>query len=538
MPLLTFPLALILVSCFVCGAIVTWALQERRVQREKDELEKQMARALQTRYEMYEGLEQSVIKLLGRFESLENEFKQRLIEARNPRAALEQTVKLRSRNPELWDIEREHHRAHSEQMGEISMQATRIAELMEQLETLEKSQAEHDGELAHVKSRYETAVANFNESDKAASAKIERLESALGELEPFRSLYEASARDLEAARRSSAGELAARDEQIRALEARVAVLALSEERVRQLEQLGERRASELAAANERTLEITRQSDAVEQRATAAQARCEALAGERDAAHAALARAQVELELARGAQGDVQVQLERVRSELAQSAQALEARSTALDAAVEAGREAGAASAQLERELGLANLKSAQLAKDLSALRSEHETRWNVAQAELAETVRAAQTAQAEALSLKSRLEALEAQHAATHGTWQTQQSALEGQLATANEKAETLARELGQERAALRTERAQFEEQQKLMETALQGSQAQLALYRAKLNHHSSHVEEAWSVLSELKPMLASLEQKLKESDEPAAALPASTMDLSVLDEKPTSSGS
>jgi uncharacterized coiled-coil protein SlyX len=44
-------------------------------------------------------------------------------------------------------------------------------------------------------------------------------------------------------------------------------------------------------------------------------------------------------------------------------------------------------------------------------------------------------------------------------------------------------------------------------------------LHRAKLAAHSSHVVEAWSVLSELKPMLETLEQKLKESDEPNAAL-------------------
>lgn len=322
MPPLTFQLALVIAVCFVSGSIVSWALQERRLRRERTASEQQMTRVLQARNEVYEGLERSFVTLTTRFDTMEAEFKQRLAEARNPRGALEQTLRLRSQNPELWDLERDNHRTQGEQLAQISRQAARIGELMDQLQALEGASAAREGEIAELRERHETAVANFAEADQAASLKIGRLESRVRELEPVGALYEATRRELEISKTT-------------------------------------------------------------------------------------------------------------------------------------GRELEAA-------------------------------------------------ATAEVSALQSRL------------------SELQG--------------ELSQARAQATAESTQAREQRQQLEFALKGTEAELALYRAKLDQHSSHVGQAWSVLTELKPMLAALEQQLKHTDEPSPALPATPapFDLSVLDEPKT----
>ena len=122
---------------------------------------------------------------------------------------------------------------------------------------------------------------------------------------------------------------------------------------------------------------------------------------------------------------------------------------------------------------------------------------------------------------------------------------------TAQNERETLGRELDSTRtnaAKLETQLGEWQAKSTKLEGELQSTRnealrltqellranLELATYREKLNHHSSHVVEAWSMVTSLKPMLEALEQKLKEGEEPKSALPASepaTSGLSVFDE-------
>lgn len=433
MPILTFPLALALTVCFVAGSLVTWVLGERRRRLEREELERQMTRALQTRYEIYEGLEQTVIKLVTKFDAMESEFKQRLGQGPIARPSGDRSVRVRSSNPELWDIEREHHRVTSEQMAEISRRSARITELMEQVQILEPARSKLESEIANLKHRYDNAVANSAEFEQASNVKVERLEARLSQLESLEPLLEAAQRelgDLRQAREQGLRVAAARAEE---LQRNSDAMASMQERLAQLEETVARRDAELGEQTLRIFELEGEFSGAKQMLAKQSARCTELEAAAKTAQQECASATAQLESARSSQANLSKELDAAKHELVASLQRCEVYTT--------------------------DLTKARAALD------------------------------------GTRAQALSAQRTLEQNT--TRLSELESELAGARGQVQSMTKELEQARV-------------------------ELALHRAKLAAHSSHVVEAWSVLSELKPMLETLEQKLKESDEPASALPKS----------------
>lgn len=419
MPILTFPLALSLTTCFVAGSIVTWVLGERRRRMEREETERQMTRALQTRYEVYEGLEQTVIKLVTKFDAMESEFKQRLGQGSNIRSSGERSVRVRSSNPELWDMEREHHRVSSEQLAEIARRSVRITELMEQLQALELDKSKLESELESLKHRYDNAIANAAEFEQVSNIKVERLQARVCELEPLGSLLEAAQRDLAEARSARA-------------QSEQAATAM-QERLAQLEDAVARREAEVGEQTLRVLELEGEFSGAKQALATQSARRAELETQAKAAQQELANVKAQLDTERSSHAVLSKDLEAARQELAQALQRCEI-----------------------------------YTNDLTKARA------------------ALDEARGQALSTQKALEESKSRLAQ-----------LESELAEARSQAQALS-------------------------TDLERGRAELVLHRAKLAAHSSHVVEAWSVLSELKPMLETLEQKLKDTEGPAAALPKS----------------
>ena len=516
MPVLTFPLALLLISFFVGGSVVTWWLQERRYRREQVVLEQQMTRTLQARYEVYEGLEQSVLKLMTRFDAMESEFKQRLIEARSPRIALEQTMKLRSTNPELWDIERDHHQTRAEHLAEISRQSARITELMDALQSMEPAQIKLNTELAHTRQRYETAVANANEAETALNAKVERLEARLREVEPLESMHEAAQRDVANAKRTLQERESAHANQLRELQAQIETLTAGQARVGELEALVARREQECRSHKSQAGELAQQLEQARKEATqgvseleaqvteatrlaaAAESRCSALSQERDRAMQTLQDVQAKLELTRSSQAALQKQHDDAQRRLTElEHKCSNQQATIADTMVTAD--------ELKQRLAEANGAAVERVRKVEELE------------------RALESAQAD---FTSQLEQREDELIDARNALQIAKSDA-GQFETKIQEAERRVSEV----------QAQWQAERAKLQTTLDTARAENMLYRAKLSAHTNHVEQAWSVLSELKPMLETLEQKLKESDEPKGALPsdareeAPSFDLSALDD-------
>jgi len=519
MPILTFPLALVFSTCFVVGCLVTWALQERRRRHERDELERQMTRALQTRYEVYEGLEHTVVKLVTKFDAMENEFKQRLMQAGAAQHAApsaveqpERGLRVRSSNPELWDIEREHHRVTSEQLAEIARRSTRITELMEQVQTLEPANGKLESDLTALRHRFENAVANAAEFEQAANTKVGRLEARVGELEPLSALLELAQRDLERARAehtqldNAARERAAQHEQrLRELEPLV-------ERVAQLEGVVQRRDAELGEQRQRVAEL--------EPLAVRSAELETLVSERDSEVGDQKLRILELE---GEFAGAKLALDKQRARAAE----LENRTKALEQEL-AGANAQAAAARGAQESARGELET--LKKDLSLANQ----RCEVYTADLAKARTSLDEAHAQAVGANKRLDEvqlrvveLEGEFGRVQGELQAQQARseqsgreLREQLGASQLRAEASEKELEVLRATHTSQSTQANERIQSLSKELELALGELTLHRAKLAAHSSHVVEAWSVLSELKPMLETLEQKLKESDEPSAALP------------------
>jgi DNA repair exonuclease SbcCD ATPase subunit len=484
MPILTFPLALALSTCFVVGSLVTWVLQERRRRIEREDLEREMTRALQTRYEVYEGLEQTVIKLLTKFDAMEVEFRQRLAQqSSHPRgAALDRTVRMRSANPELWDIEREHHRVTSEQLSEISRRSARITELMEQVQSLEPAKQKVESELAGLKHRYENAVANSTEFEQASGLKIERLQARVAELEPLGSLLEASRRELAAAQIERDQALEAGARQIAELNQRVDTLAQAEARVEELENLVSVRDNEAGEQSLRILELEGEWAGSKQLLAKSQTRCTELDGQCKAMREELQGARSQLESLRVSHDNVWKELEASKKELSEASQRCEVYSADLSKARKALDDAHHAAAGSQKLAEQNKARVTELEGQLADARGQHAAQQAKFDESISELRQRAQLAEAKAASIEEALDGVrEAQIA---------------EQAVASERIAQLSRELD----IARTE---------------------MIVHRAKLAARSSHVVEAWSVLSELKPMLETLEQKLKESDEPPSALPS-----------------
>lgn len=407
-----------------------------------------MTRALQSRYAAYEGLEQSVIKLMTKFDAIEKEFRQKLAEASNPGAVYDKTLMLRSQNPELWDLERDHHRVQSEQLGELARQSARVVELMQQVEALGPNAEKLEAELGHLRMRYDNAVANASDAERVSNSKIERLEQRVSQLEPLTSMHEAARRELAMLHKSAQEHAQAAATEIQALQGRIVFLTEAEKRAQALQVTMANRERECAAHTQRTGEVERELRDTKANVQAAEQRCTALTQERDATKKVAADIQVTLERTRDSQSELQRDLDKCRAQLVES-------------------------------------------------EKHRKTR----EAEVADLDHALQQAQAEVAAVRA---------------------------------------ELGDTRSHSKSE-------QDKLEQAIKAAKAENAIYRLKLDHHSSHVEQAWSVLTELKPMLETLEQKLKSSDDPPPALPqpapekqqqsqpqpaSEKFDLSLLDEQ------
>lgn len=542
MPILTFPLALALSICFVVGSLVTWALQDRRRRQERDELESQMARALQTRYEVYEGLEQTVIKLVTKFDAMETEFKQRLAQSANPRAALDRTVRLRSSNPELWDIEREHHRVSSEQLSEISRRSARITELMEQIQTLEPSQSRLETELGHLKQRYDNAVANAAEFEQASAIKIERLQARIGELEPLSSLLEAAQRDLQKAQSAQHEAMASATQRENELRSQIEQLTPLTERVQQLEEVVARRDSEVGEQKLRILELEGEFNGVQQSLEKTRGRCAELESEAKAAKQALQSVETEFASTRALHEGAAKQLEAAKAELKQSNQRCEVYTTDLTRARASLDEVRAEAISLQESVVANAARVAQIEGELTAARDQAKSvearaasELELARKQLADAQAQSQQALADLRSAHES-ELLRARDDA-EGILATANDSIEQlrtQLQSAEAKSTSLDQAIGELRAAHADEQAKANEQIQSLNRNLEQARLELTMHRAKLAAHSNHVVEAWSVLSELKPMLETLEQKLKETDEPAAALPKDAPAPTVSIETPT----
>lgn len=183
MPIPALELACTAIVGLGAGWLASATAQARRFQRERERREREMANALRQRHEVYDTLEQSVLKLITRFDRMESEFKLKLAAAENPGLVVQQTVTLRSRNPELWDIEREHQRIQARLLGELAKSRSRSVELMQQLQALEPETQRIGDELARTRKLHERAAANARESEQAALSRAERIEKRAHELE-------------------------------------------------------------------------------------------------------------------------------------------------------------------------------------------------------------------------------------------------------------------------------------------------------------------------------------------------------------------
>lgn len=519
MPILTFPLALVFSTCFVVGCLVTWALQERRRRHERDELERQMTRALQTRYEVYEGLEQTVVKLVTKFDAMENEFKERLMQAGAPQRSKPNTVeqperglRMRSSNPELWDIEREHHRVTSEQLAEIARRSTRITELMEQVQALEPAKNKLESELSSLRHRFENAVANAAEFEQAAHAKVGRLEARVGELEPLGSLLELAQRDLDRARAEHAQAEAAAQELSTQYEARLRELEPLVARVAQLEGAVQQRDAELGEQRQRVAEL--------EPLAVRSAELETLVSERDSEVGDQKLRILELE---GEFAGAKLALDKQRAraaELEKGAKALEQELAAANAQVAAARGAQeSARGELEtlkKDLTLANQRCEVYSADLAKARASLDE----AQAQSSDACKRRDELQLRVVELEGEFGRVQGELQAQQARAEQSSRELREQLAASQARAQSSEKELAELRETHAAQSTQASERQQTLSKELELARGELTLHRAKLAAHSSHVVEAWSVLSELKPMLETLEQKLKESDEPGAPLP------------------
>jgi chromosome segregation ATPase len=575
MPLLTFPLFLVLVACAVGGAVVTWLLQERRHRREQLDLERHMTRELEARYEVYEGLEKSVVQILARFDGLQQEFRRKVDEARHPRAALEQTVRLRSSNPELWDLEREHHQVQCEQLSELSRQSARIAELMHELEGLEPGKREVEAELERLRSRHQVAVANFHEAEKAAGAKIQRLETAVRELDTLRARHEQASRELAALRKSADEAAKAHDQQIRALAPQAERSAKSEARAADLEQVAQKREQEALGHARRATALDADLAAARKLLEASEAKVKALEDERAKLVEDIKALRAKLEVTRASHEALQREYERVRTELEHASARTKGQQQSLAEALTAAdglRGELAKSKELaaerdrradELEQAYAKLSTAhdqlriKAEDDLVDARNElHMARSDgeALQLRLAEADSRCAALQSHAQAEKARFEReIAGLRADFEGRWAKEKevlAGLKGSLAGTSDDAGKLRSRAADLEVQLSKLQSSAQQERSSLEAAVRGLQAENAAFRARLENRKGTVEEAWSLLHELKPMLETLERKLKVTEEPPPALPAPNgarpgherqgtengLDIFAVDEKPATS--
>lgn len=558
MPVLTFPLALVLVACFTTGAIVTWYLQERRLQRERSAIESQMTRVLAARYEVYETLEQGVHHLMQRLDREDQAQANAPVQAAAPLVVAApaplptwadvSNVPLRSTNPELWDMERTYQRTAAEQLAQLSKQTARTVELMEQVARLETEVAHACETAASAERKCSAAIDAAASTERSTRTTISTLEQRVRTLEPLQSELAIARTSLEELRTNTTTR-------IRELESELSTtrgsLATALGRAGELETLSKR-------LEERTGELETRCSERDLACMSAEARCTELTDSLASTRTQLATATGRASELEGKWQASERELGVVRNELASTGSSNSKLSGELKEALDRVIELEAARAELDKtakgfesQWTKAQRESERLEGELADTRQraaiEHETLGH----EL-------ETTRTTASKLETQL-----------GEWQSKSTKLEGELTNARGEATRLSAELDTTRASARDERetlgrelestrtnaskleTQLGEWQ-AKATKLEGELAstrnealrltqellranlELATYREKLSHHSSHVVEAWSMVTSLKPMLEALEQKLKEGEEPKSALPTNepaTSGLSVFDE-------
>jgi chromosome segregation ATPase len=432
-----------------------------------------------------------VVELMNRFDTVEREFRARLEQASNPTPQLLKTVALRSQNPDLWDIEREYQRIQAQQSAELAQQRARVVELMGQLESLEPSKLAVMTELATAQARYENALANAKDNERSLTDSAARMQARVRQLEPLESQLEAARRDLAQAQTARQANEQAHSVELANLQTQLAFLQPLEAQVEQLHSevarskrdLAERDGKFKSTLDEREREAARWKSECEQhtgRAALLEARCASLEADAARPRRELEEVRRTLEVTRNSQAEMQREYDRCRSDLVQSEQRGKHQAAVV---AEVGTMAQNLRAELEQAQRALNEKSAQ--------RTQFERELASTKAEIESARSTAQASQAKAASLELTLEQVRKEFAASS-------AATQAEIAMLN--------------------------------NALGSSKTEVERQRARITAHSHHVEAAWSVLSELKPMLESLEKNLKV-DASAAPAPAQGLDLSILDD-------
>jgi chromosome segregation ATPase len=463
MPFFTISTVFVLAAVFAAGGLVSWYLNDRKHERERERLEQSMTRALEQRYHMYESLEASVRSLftrmdevrerwqeqlagvrasvegnlgessfvrrgveglIGRVEEIDARFHSKLdsmLQAGAATRALEPSHTLmRVDNPELWDLEREFERRNAEQLSEISAKSQRVTELMDKITSLEPTAlqlAERDREFVALEEQHHQ--------------------------------LQARARQLEAERE----QLAATNQ------------ALAETRRVRIAELNQRLESELQA---RKHEV----------------------GELEARVAELVE--------RGEQQD-----RTHRQALAE----LEARVAELVARAEQeGR-------THKQALGELEFRVAELCVERDGLRQEYETSIEVASEQRLQFERELDAEREAAQDLRARIAELEGRALALGEEVKGRDEI----LADREMRLDQLQTRLRELQSALETRAAELDERERKfqeLQSAWRLATGQVESQRTRLATHKNHFQAAQQMLAQLKPMLVELETRLAPADD------------------------
>ncbi|MCK6445448.1 MAG: hypothetical protein L6Q99_03570 [Planctomycetes bacterium] len=378
-----------------------------------------------------------------------------------PQHALRHLPTVRSENPELWDLEREYERRRTEQLDEVWAKSARLVRLMDRVEALEPLPgrlAERERELA------------------AAREVLGALQRAHGTLEEQ---YRASADALRTseenwrAERADTERLKAEVERLgRELEHLTTMLHQRED---ELVEQGRRYDALLAHDDEEHKRFESEMAEAERRLEEAEARRANSEAERDARIAALADEvrgrDTTIEQKHRWAESLAAELDVARSEIANRSTQLAERDGDLRRV-----ESELASVRLERDADVRRLE-----RELADLRAQREVDARRFADELAESRRERES---ETRMLGDELAAARAERDATA--------------------------------AALERSRGEHRELEATWRTTLE----QLELARAERRKHDGHLAATLAALTEIRPMISALENKLQAQAEVADATP------------------
>ena len=573
MPFLTISTLLLLASVFTGGCLVTWWIQDRRFQRERDDLEDSMTRALEARYLVYQDLENSLLGITKQFDLLERQWQDRMEQTQimfassltggeasggRPESFERGDAPMsRGEDPQGWDLEKEYERRQADQLTEISEKSQRVVELMEKLEALEPTV----NELAD-------RDVQFVQMEEMHNELADTLRVRVAELQDQARAGEALEKELEGLR----DVLATRDEQVAEWQGKYCdTLRQLEDAEQRTEEVGAGHSERVATLEEelkerlaQVEELQSNLDSVEREMTA----LSALMTEGEQAVRTRDEQIAELEQQVTSLNESVCSGEEAQHSQEESMRELRTNMDALSEELASAREqVSAQEAQLQtREDQLEELRQNfesldQESASLKEMVSGNETALAERQQRIDELESSMATVQAEADSMRKRL----AQHeedlvnrAGMLERLETTIASLEKEIVSKNAslaRSEEEASEGAQRIEGLQSELHETKEElnrvleevqakgQDLEElrTEWEHANEQLDSQRSALAERDQHLNAAHMMLSELKPLLEQLESNLDAEDEPAGALPVKPeaeepvskeeFDLSALDE-------